>query len=39
MKLGYYDIVPGIGYEGWKAMAPVIDVFDGILAARRRADR
>lgn len=32
-----HEVVPGIGHEGWKAMAPVIDFFDGILGAGRRA--
>ncbi|MBX3502089.1 MAG: alpha/beta hydrolase [Alphaproteobacteria bacterium] len=29
------DIVQGIGHEGWKAMTPVIDFFEGVLKGER----
>lgn len=33
-----HEVVPGIGHEGWKAMAPVIDFFESMLTRRDNAD-
>jgi hypothetical protein len=30
-----HDVVQGIGHEGWKAMEPVLDFFEGILKAKK----